>query len=57
VWRFKTEGTIGTQPVVAQGVAFMGSDDGKLYAVEVATGAQIWQATFSRPVDSIAAIG
>jgi outer membrane protein assembly factor BamB len=57
VWRFKTGGTIGTQPVVAEGVAFMGSDDGKFYAVEVATGAQIWQAAFSRPVDSIAAIG
>jgi hypothetical protein len=35
----------------------MGSDDGKLYTVEVASGAQVWQASFSRPVDSIAAIG
>ena len=33
-WQFKTSGRISATPVVANGVAYVGSWDGTLYAIE-----------------------
>lgn len=41
-WRFKTGGPVLSSPVVVDGVAYVGSSDGKFYAIEVADGSEKW---------------
>ncbi len=41
-WQFHTKGRILSSAAVAGGVAYVGSTDGSLYAVDLATGAQRW---------------
>jgi eukaryotic-like serine/threonine-protein kinase len=41
-WRFKTNGRVYSSPAIAGGTAFVGSTDGKLYAIDVATGSSRW---------------
>lgn len=46
VWRFPTTGTRGAyraSPVVGGDRVFIGSSDGHVYALDAATGAQLWQ--------------
>ncbi len=42
-WKFKTEGRIFSSPAIVDGVAFVGSTDGAMYAVDVETGTQKWK--------------
>jgi eukaryotic-like serine/threonine-protein kinase len=42
VWRFQTEGSIWGSPLPAGDTVYVGSDDGKLYAVSAASGQQKW---------------
>ena len=42
-WRFAAGSPILSQPAVAAGVAYFGSDDGVLYAVDLRTGAERWR--------------
>ena len=42
-WRFKTGGEIWSSPTLAMGAVFFGSDDGYLYALEAASGAERWR--------------
>jgi outer membrane protein assembly factor BamB len=41
-WRFGTDGSVDGNPTVAGGVAYAGSSDNHLYAVDVATGTMAW---------------
>lgn len=41
-WRFKTGDKVRSTPAVYGGTVFVGSNDGSLYAVDEATGAQKW---------------
>ncbi|HKE37874.1 MAG TPA: PQQ-binding-like beta-propeller repeat protein [Candidatus Baltobacteraceae bacterium] len=41
-WRFQTGGPIFSSAAVDGGVAYVGSNDGKLYAVRVSDGAKVW---------------
>ena len=41
-WTFQTGGPITSSPVVSAGMVFVASTDGYLYAVNVTTGAKIW---------------
>jgi serine/threonine protein kinase len=41
-WSFETDGAVGGNPTVADGVAYVASDDGRLYAVNVAAGLLAW---------------
>jgi eukaryotic-like serine/threonine-protein kinase len=41
-WTFKAGNSIVSSPVLADSVAFVGSDDGKLYAIDLATGKEKW---------------
>ena len=43
LWRFQTEGDVSSSPAVANGVVFVGSDDGHLYAIDAVTGTEIWR--------------
>ena len=48
-WVFHTGGEVNSSPAVVAGVVFAGSNDGKMYAIDAATGAQKWAfATQSR---------
>jgi eukaryotic-like serine/threonine-protein kinase len=39
-WRFRTGGPIVSSPAIANGVVFIGSSDGALYAIDQNTGKQ-----------------
>jgi outer membrane protein assembly factor BamB len=41
-WEFATGGAVRSSPAVAGSVVFVGSEDGRLYAVDAASGAKLW---------------
>jgi outer membrane protein assembly factor BamB len=43
-WKFKTKGEVNSSPAIANGVIFVGSNDGSMYAIDQETGAQKWAA-------------
>src|SRR4030095_9607228 len=54
-WVFQTHGDVSSQPVVAQGVVYFGSWDGKEDAVEAKTGTKIWESAPGQSSRSAAA--
>jgi outer membrane protein assembly factor BamB len=42
-WRFKTEGSVQSSPVVSEGVVYFCSKDKHLYAVDIKTGEEKWK--------------
>ncbi len=56
-WVFKTGGDVSSQPIVADGVVYFGSWDGKEYAVDAKTGAKVWEFDVGVPSRSAAAYG
>lgn len=42
IWQIEVGGPVSATPVVANGVVYVGSYDGNLYAVDLATGASVW---------------
>ena len=42
-WKFRTSGSVFSTPAIANGLAFVGSTDHFLYAVDVATGSEKWK--------------
>jgi outer membrane protein assembly factor BamB len=55
-WTLKTGGPVRSSPVVADGVLVVGSDDGNVYAVDPATGAERWRFATGGPVQASATI-
>lgn len=52
-WRFQTGGMVFSSPAVSAGAVYVGSTDGRLYALDGATGAKRWDyKTGSRVVSS-----
>src|SRR5687768_2838963 len=49
-WEFATGSAIRSSPAVVDGVAYVGSKDGHVYAVDVATGAERWRHATGGPV-------
>jgi len=43
LWSFKTEGKVVSSPTILRGVAYVGSYDGHLYAVNAKSGELIWK--------------
>ncbi len=41
-WTFKTEGSVRSSPVIEDGRVFIGSDDGNVYALDLASGRKLW---------------
>ena len=41
-WSYATSGYVTASPIVANGVAYFGSADTKVYAVDANTGALLW---------------
>ena len=42
-WRYQTEGPIRTSAAIVDGVAYVGSYDGWLYALDLASGRRLWR--------------
>jgi len=55
-WKFKTEGKIFSSPAVLDGIAFIGSEDDNLYAINVKTGKQKWKFKTAGAVHSSPAV-
>lgn len=55
-WSFKTGAAVVSSPVIRDGVLYIGSDDGCLYALDQATGAVKWKAETGGPVRSTPAV-
>src|SRR5262245_23099114 len=55
-WQFKTGGTIVSSPALANGVVYIGSSDGALYAVDQKSGQQKWKTQTRGPVASSPAV-
>jgi eukaryotic-like serine/threonine-protein kinase len=55
-WRLVTGGRIVSSPVIEQGVLYVGSDDGYVYAVDARNGQRIWKYRTGGPVSSTPAV-
>ena len=55
-WVFKTDGPIVSSPAIANGVVFIGSSDGGLYALDQETGQQKWKVMITDPIASSPAV-
>src|SRR3982751_7051999 len=55
-WEFKTKGAIIGSPAIANGIVYIGSTDGSMYAVDQATGQQKWKSPTRGPVVSSPAV-
>jgi outer membrane protein assembly factor BamB len=42
-WKFQTNGRVVSSPAIAGGVVYIGSTDGRLYALDLQTGAKKWE--------------
>jgi len=56
LWKYTTNGTIEASPVIANGVVYIGSNDGNFYALNANNGKQIWNYTTGSFVESSAAV-
>ena len=56
-WRVPTDGDVVSSPAIAGGVVYVGSNDGHLYALDLATGARRWRANLGSGVSSSPAVG
>jgi len=55
-WSYQTGDMVNSSPAVANGVVYVGSDDGNLYALRASTGEVIWKYASGEPVDSSPAV-
>jgi outer membrane protein assembly factor BamB len=55
-WSTLTGGAVGSSPAIANGIVYVGSDDGALYALDASTGQMVWKTITSGPVTSSATV-
>ncbi|MEO8029189.1 MAG: PQQ-binding-like beta-propeller repeat protein [Bryobacteraceae bacterium] len=55
-WKFKTKGRIFSSPVISGGVAYFGSTDHNLYAVDASNGTERWKVETQGRVNSSPAV-
>jgi outer membrane protein assembly factor BamB len=56
LWNYTTGGSVESSPAVANGVVYVGSWDGNLYALNATTGANVWNYTTGGSVQSSPAV-
>ena len=56
LWNYTTGGGIGSSPAVVGGVVYIGSYDGKVYALNANNGIQLWNYTAGATVESSPAV-
>ncbi len=52
LWRFPTDDTIRSTPAIRDGVAYVGSYDGKVYAITLRDGQKRWAYNVGEPIES-----
>jgi outer membrane protein assembly factor BamB len=52
LWSFKTGGPVKSSAAIVRDRVFIGSDDQKVYALDLATGAKVWEFATEGPVES-----
>src|SRR2546425_7404746 len=52
LWSFKTAGPVKSSAAIVEGRVFIGSDDAKLYALNLAGGKKLWEFTADGPIES-----
>jgi outer membrane protein assembly factor BamB len=55
-WKASTKGKVSSSPTVANGVVYVGSDDGNLYAFDTNNGATLWNALTGGSIHSSPAV-
>ena len=50
-WSFVGDGTLTSAPIVVNGIVYVGSSSGKLYALNEATGANVWIGTVGAAIN------
>ncbi|HTD40030.1 MAG TPA: PQQ-binding-like beta-propeller repeat protein [Mucilaginibacter sp.] len=55
-WKFKTQGKVFSSPAICSGIAYVGSEDHSLYAINVQTGKLLWKFTTGGAVNSSPAV-
>ncbi len=55
-WQFATGGPVRSSPTVSEGVVYIGSGDGNVYALDVRTGELRWRYAAGSPVTSTPAV-
>jgi eukaryotic-like serine/threonine-protein kinase len=55
-WAFKARGPIVTSPIIAGGVVYIASWDGRMYAIDQETGKEKWNFKSSMPIGSSPAV-
>jgi outer membrane protein assembly factor BamB len=50
-WSFSGDGQLDTPPIVANGIAYVGSSDGNIYGIDIATGRVAWSDALPGPVN------
>ena len=55
-WKYLTGGWVLSSPAVADGIVYVGSQDGNLYALDARTGAKVWANNTNNYVDSSPAV-
>ena len=55
-WKYATGRNVGSSPAVVNGVAYVGSDDGNVYALDAVTGALVWKYATGNAVESSPAV-
>jgi outer membrane protein assembly factor BamB len=56
-WRAPTDGDVISSPAIAGGTVYVGSGDGHLYALDLATGARRWRHDAGSAISSSPAVG
>lgn len=51
-WEVQTDGPVRSSPIVADGIVYVGSHDGVLYAIELESGRAIWEYDVGEPINS-----
>lgn len=56
-WTFATRARVESSPAIAGGRVFVGSNDGRFYVLNLATGAKLWEFNAGSPLSASPAIG
>ncbi len=56
-WTFSTGAITRSSPVIANEIAYFGSDNSNVHAVDIATGVEVWHVTLDSAVTGTAVIG
>lgn len=50
-WSFTGDGNLSSAPIVVNGIVYIGSTGGKLFALDASTGTNVWTGTVGAPVN------